>query len=411
MTLPKGLIVNLYYMNQQIAKLYHLSQKESRLIIGLMSGTSLDGLDIALCKVTGSGVDTQLELKEFVTLDYEDKFRTNIRKIFAKKEINQQDLCGIHPFVGITHASLINKALQKWGIANDEIDLIASHGQTVYHAPQILTKDYDLPNSTLQIGDGDHVAVHTGIITISDFRQKHIATGGEGAPLAAYGDFLLFTDRLENRILLNIGGISNFTFLPASGSNHKAFATDLGPGNTIMNQYMLAHFGQEMDRDSLIAKKGTINGVLLAALADEEFLSLDFPKTTGPELFNLDYLVKKQQQSNTLELAKEDVMATLNAFSAAAMVQGIKTVCSGLENVAIYVSGGGIHNPLLMENIKKQLPQIKVSSIADIDMNPDAKEACLFALLANETVAGDPYNVNNIKDSPAVCMGKISFPE
>lgn len=398
-------------MNPQIQKLYHISQKDNRLIIGLMSGTSLDGLDIALCKISNAGSNTRLELLKFTTMNYEINFRSNVRKIFSKKEINQQELCGINAYVGITHAKLINKALENWGIPNENIDLIASHGQTVYHAPQILTKDYNLPNSTLQIGDGDHIAVHTGIITISDFRQKHIAAGGEGAPLAAYGDYLLFTHDTENRILLNIGGISNFTFLPNNSSYLKAFATDLGPGNTIMNQYMLEHYGEEMDRDSIIAKKGQINQNLLTALLEEEFLSLDFPKTTGPELFNLRYLINKQEQSETLNLPQEDVMATLNAFSAQAIINGITKVSQGLDNVAVYVSGGGLHNPLLMENIKKQLPFVKIKSISEIDMNPDAKEACLFALLANETIAGSSRNVTNIKDSPAVCMGKISLPQ
>lgn len=397
-------------MNSQIEKLYNIGKKNNRLILGLMSGTSLDGLDIALCKISNSGTDTQLELLQFETLDYAEEFRTYIRKIFAKKDIYQQDLCGINAYVGITHANLINKALEKWNITAETIDLIASHGQTVYHAPQILTKDYSLPNSTLQIGDGDHIAVNTGIITISDFRQKHIAAGGEGAPLAAYGDYLLFTDEVEHRILLNIGGISNFTFLPNSLSNLQAFATDLGPGNTIMNQYMKKYFDLEMDIDAKVAKEGKVHKGLLDALSDEEFLALEFPKTTGPELFNLTYLENKQRDSNTSNLSKEDVMATLNAFSAQAMIDGIKRVITNLDNVAIYVSGGGLHNPLLMDNIRDGLPNVTVTSIDAIAMNPDAKEACLFAILANETVAGTPENVVNIKDSPAVCMGKISFP-
>lgn len=397
-------------MNPQIAKLYQIGLKENRLILGLMSGTSLDGLDIALCEIRGNGFGTILKIREFVTMDYNEEFRINIRKIFAQKQINQQDLCGINAYIGIIHAQLINKALAEWGVSNAHIDLIASHGQTVYHAPQILTKDYSLPNSTLQIGDADHIAVHTGIITISDFRQKHIAAGGEGAPLAAYGDYLLFTADTENRILLNIGGISNFTFLPNSSSKLKAFATDLGPGNTIMNQYMFRHYSEEMDRDSKVAKQGKVHPALLAALLTEDFLDLDFPKTTGPELFNLDYLIHKQEETNTTNLSKEDIMATLNAFSAKAIVNGINKVTNGLENVAVYVSGGGLHNPLLMENIRKELPTMKIDSIAAIDMNPDAKEACLFALLANETIAGEPNNVRNIKDSPAVCMGKISLP-
>lgn len=397
-------------MNNQILKLYTISQKNNRLILGLMSGTSLDGLDIALCKIKNNGIETQLELIQFETFDYEDDFRNNVRKIFAKRQIDQQELCGINAYIGQVHAELINKALEKWNIAPSEIDLIASHGQTVYHAPQILTKDYSLPNSTLQLGDADHIAVKTGIITISDFRQKHIAAGGEGAPLAAYGDYLLFTDQTENRILLNIGGISNFTFLPHSDSELKAFATDLGPGNTIMNQYMKKHSNVEMDRDALIASEGEVNYELLTALMKEEFLTLEFPKTTGPELFNLAYLEEKQLSTNTGNLSEEDVMATLNAFSARAIIDGILKVSEGLDNIAVYVSGGGLHNPLLMQNIKNGLSQHKVTSIDDISMNPDAKEACLFAVLANETIAGSPNNVKNIKDSPAICMGKISLP-
>lgn len=375
-----------------------------------MSGTSLDGLDIALCKIQGSGFDTKLDILHFETLPYEDQFRTYIRKIFAKNIINQQDLCGINPYVAITHSRLINQALAQWGIDPLKVDLIASHGQTVYHAPQTLTKDYNLPNSTLQIGDGDHIAVHTGIITLSDFRQKHIAAGGEGAPLAAYGDFLLFTDTTENRILLNIGGISNFTFLPNRGSSRQGFATDLGPGNTMMNQYMFEHFGLEMDINAMKAKAGKVNDRLLLHLLREDFLDLDFPKTTGPELFNLSYLQRKIEESNVDKLSHEDIMATLNIFAAKAMAQGIRKVTEGLDNIAVYVSGGGIHNPLLMKNISTELPTVKVASIDEIEMNPDAKEACLFAVLANEAVAGSPENVSGLKDSPPVCMGKVSFP-
>src|SRR5690606_37492848 len=217
-----------------------------------------------------------------------------------------------------------NQALKSWRISAAEIDCIASHGQTVYHAPQSLTKDLGWPNSTLQIGDGDHIAVHTGIITLSDFRQKHIAAGGEGAPLAAYGDYLLFSHPTENRFLLNIGGISNFTFIPNQYSELKAYATDLGPGNTLMNQFMKAHFGVEMDKDATTAKKGSVHNGLLEQLLSEEFLSLDFPKTTGPELFNLSYLRKAQQKSGTLELSAQNVMATLNRFSAQAVVNAIQ---------------------------------------------------------------------------------------
>ncbi|WP_223584029.1 anhydro-N-acetylmuramic acid kinase [Sphingobacterium sp. GVS05A] len=398
-------------MNPQIEKLYQIALKKERFIIGLMSGTSLDGLDIALCRIENAGKTTKISLEKFITMDYEDIFRTKVREIFAKRTIDQQLFSGLNAYVGITHANLINQALESWNISATEIDCIASHGQTVYHAPQSLTKDLAWPNSTLQIGDGDHIAIHTGIITLSDFRQKHIAAGGEGAPLAAYGDYLLFSHPTENRFLLNIGGISNFTFIPSHQSNLEAYATDLGPGNTMMNQYMKAHFDQEMDRDAMIAKKGTVNGPLLEQLLAEEFLTLEFPKTTGPELFNLDYLKEAQKRSETLDLSAEDIMATLNRFSAQAMINGIRRQALGLANFSVYISGGGLHNPLLFGYIKANLPDIKVESFATLGVDPDAKEAVLFALLANETLTGNKSNVEHIKDSPAVCMGKISLPE
>ncbi|NGM60992.1 anhydro-N-acetylmuramic acid kinase [Sphingobacterium sp. SGG-5] len=395
-------------MNRQISNLYTISKKSNRLIIGLMSGTSLDGLDMALCRIHGSGVETTLELLNFETKTYTDDFRTEIREVFAKSHIDHQKLCGLHAYVGRVHAQFVQEALISWNICSQEVDLIASHGQTVFHAPQSWTNDNTLPNSTLQIGDGDHIAVHTGIITVSDFRQKHVAAGGEGAPLAAYGDYLLYNDDTENRILLNIGGIANLTFLPHRHSTASAFATDLGPGNTIMNQYVSHYLGKDMDENGTMAAKGHVNHDLLKNLFDEPFFLLDFPKTTGVELFNLDYFHAKMRG---LHLRHDDILATLNAFSAQSIYQGIQQIATEGASTSVYCSGGGIHNTTLMNHIRNGLSkEINLRDITALGMNPDAKEACLFALLANETVAGNPENVRYIKDSPAICMGKISFP-
>lgn len=396
-------------MNKGIAKLAKIGQKEERLIIGLMSGTSLDGLDVALCRITGAGTQSQLELLQFDTLDYHDAFRDGIRQVFAKRTIDQQSLSGLNAYVGSYHAELILQALAKWDLQAEDIDLIASHGQTVFHAPQSLTHDSSYPNSTLQIGDGDHIAVKTGIICVSDFRQKHIAAGGEGAPLAAYGDYLLFSSAQENRFLLNIGGISNFTFLPQLGTSAKAYASDLGPGNTLMNQLMHREFQQEMDRNAEVALAGQVHQELLAALMTHPFFALDFPKTTGPELFNLDYVAQCQTASQSTNLTVPDLMATLNRFSAETIKAGIQRASAGLANKKIYVSGGGLHNPMLYRQLQEAFPG-EVESFQVLNLNPDAKEACLFAILANETLAGDPSHVTQIKDSPAVCMGKISLP-
>jgi len=396
-------------MNPCIAKLSDIARKEDRLIIGLMSGTSLDGLDVALCRISGDGNHSKIQLIKFDTLDYEDSFRARIREVFAKRSVDQQVLCGLNAYIGDTHATLVLKALKNWDINPQEVDLIASHGQTVYHAPQSFTGDTSLPNSTLQLGDADHIAVKTGIICLSDFRQKHIAAGGEGAPLAAYGDYLLFSSQEENRILLNIGGISNFTFLPKIGSERMAYATDLGPGNTMMNQYMAKHFNLEMDENAELAKKGKLNELLYVELQKEAFLTLGFPKTTGPEVFNLDYLDAALKRTTITGVSHADIMATLNRFSAHTMIKGIQEATKGLNGFKVYVSGGGLHNPLLWNQLEEAFPG-QIESFQRLGLNPDAKEACLFAILANETVAGTAKSISRIKNSPAVCMGKISLP-
>ncbi|MBK8520445.1 MAG: anhydro-N-acetylmuramic acid kinase [Ferruginibacter sp.] len=397
-------------MNPGIQKVYDIANKPGRLIIGLMSGTSLDGLDIALCKIEGYGQDTKMELLKFETISYTDDFKNEVRHVFSKKEIDLEKLCLLHPWIALQHAGMINTCLQKWHIKSADVDLIASHGQTIYHAPQRLHQQQKFGNATLQIGDGDHLAVATGIITISDFRQKNIAAGGEGAPLAVYGDHILFSKKDEDRILLNIGGIANFTFLP--GNDEHILCTDVGPGNTLMDAYMQEQFpGNSYDMDSLVAKAGTVHERLLAALKEHDFFKQAFPKTTGPELFNLLYLQQAKQTSNAASLSPQDTMATLNRFTADMIVVAIKDCLKDKTKIKIFSSGGGIHNPLLMQHLKEQLPGCTFLSTADTGLNPDAKEAVLFALLANECICND-VSANTIKSPgiPAVAMGKISFP-
>ncbi len=399
-------------MNPQIQKLYDITNKPKRQIIGLMSGTSLDGLDIALCRVEGNGPDTKLEVLNFETISYSVDYKNEIKTVFSKKEIDLEKLCLLNPWIALHHAGLINSSLQKWNIKKEEVDLIASHGQTIYHAPQHLHRQQKFGNATLQIGDGDHLAAATGIITISDFRQKNIAAGGEGAPLAVYGDHLLFSKKGEDRILLNIGGIANFTFLPGRDEIEKIICTDVGPGNTLMDAFVQQQFpGKFYDTDAAIAKKGTINDSLLAALKEDNFFMQPFPKTTGPELFNLHYLKKAKQKSNTISLSAEDTMATLNKFAADQIVYAITICIKDKNGIKIFGSGGGIHNPLLLQHLKEQLPGCSLHTTAELGINPDAKEAVLFALLANECVCGDVSDFENAaKGILPVSMGKISFP-
>lgn len=397
-------------MHQNIQKLYDLAKKTSRKVLGLMSGTSLDGLDIALCELTGSGRSTTLNLLEFTTVPYGSALKEEILSVFSKSSVSLEKLCLLHPWIALQNAAMINATLQQWGIAAHEVDLIASHGQTIYHAPKSLHPNDVFGPATLQIGDGDHLAVHTGIITISDFRQKHIAAGGEGAPLAVYGDYLLCTDTDEHRLLLNIGGIANYTYLPANGRLDQVFSTDTGPGNTMMDAYMRKYLNQEYDKDGLVAKQGVINEFLLKAMKQDSFFNLPLPKTIGPELFNLAFIERAQIASNTSGLSHQDIMATLNKLSADAIVDAIQAFVPQKDKFTMYTSGGGMHNPVLIEHLKNSLPNTQIASSNSIGIHPDAKEAILFAMLANECVAGTPLYAGGNATKLPVTMGKISFP-
>jgi anhydro-N-acetylmuramic acid kinase len=382
-------------MNADIEKLYTIARKPARYILGLMSGTSVDGLDLALCLCTGSGPGTRVEVTHFETVPYDDLEKLTL----------------LHAWVALQHAAIINQTLEKWGVNKEEVDLIASHGQTIYHAPQTLHRQPGFGNATLQIGDGDHLAVYTGIITLSDFRQKHIAAGGEGAPLAVYGDYLVFGSKTENRIMLNMGGIANFTWLPAGCQTNEIFCTDTGPGNTIMDAYVKKYFnGMRFDSEGKIAASGTVDEQLLATLLADAYFQLPFPKTTGPEWFNLAFLEKAQQQSGASSLSHEDVMATLNAFTAHSIAGAVSIVCSPQHSATVFASGGGMHNTRLMQTLGQLLPFCRFTDTRDLEVHPDAKEAVLFALLANECLAGGATTAGSSGFLP-VKMGKISLPQ
>ncbi|MBO2010767.1 anhydro-N-acetylmuramic acid kinase [Hymenobacter negativus] len=402
-------------MNAHLTRLHHLASQPSRHIIGLMSGTSLDGLDVALCRLDGHGAGTQLVLEQFHTVPYDEDTKARIRQVFAREQVSLEYLTLLNAWLGQLHARAVLDCLKIWQINPAEVDLIASHGQTVYHAPQHQHQRPDFAlNATLQIGDGDHVAVGTGIITLSDFRQKHVAAGGEGAPLAAYGDFLLLSSTDEERLLLNLGGIANFTYLPrADGDARTAFSTDTGPGNTLLDATIRAHRPElAYDEDGRLALAGRVHEGLLAALLDHPFFAAPLPKTTGPELFGPAYLEAAQQRSATLDLCLEDMLATLVELSAVGVARAARAAfASRPAPVAIYTSGGGAHNPALLEALGRHLPEARFASTDILGIPGDAKEAILFAVLANEAVAGQPVAIGAGRQRvPAVGMGKVSFP-
>ena len=389
-------------MNANIEALYRTAGKHERTILGLMSGTSLDGLDIAVCTFSGSGTHTKLNVAHYTTVPYTEDFKAAVRKIFSIRAVDLEAVTLLHAHIARVHATMVLSALESWKLSAASIDVIASHGQTIYHAPKFLhpTSGYD--NATLQIGDGDILSTATGIITISDFRQKHIAAGGEGAPLALFGDSILFASETENRVLLNMGGIANFTYLPA-GQTTEIISTDLGPANTLIDSYVKANYnGLSYDANGEIASTGTINEGFVNEVLAHPFFNAAFPKTIGPELFNLDFIANALKTAGIVLMAHQDMVASLSYITARVIADGIhKVVGDDNLELVIYASGGGIHNAYIMQQLQNMCPGASFKNLETLGVHPDAKEAVLFAVLANEALAG----------SPTLSMGKISFPQ
>ncbi len=400
-------------MNQSIQLLTQIASKRNRKIVGLMSGTSLDGLDIALCNITGTGRDTVLELEHFRTCSYPPDVVAHLREIVSVNTIPQQELCLAHSWLANYHADRVLETLADWGVEPTNIDCIASHGQTTYHAPVVKHQQKGLPNATLQIGDGDHLARKTGILTISDFRQKHTAAGGEGAPMVSLVDRLLYTDPVEDRFLLNLGGIANFSFLPSRSSEARYMTTDTGPGNTLINAAVYRHYDMEYDTDGEIAASGTVQTELLSEMKREPYFREPFPRSTGPELFNLEWIEDKKRSADIDDLESRDLVATLTWLTAETIADAIRSVTDNLEESkpVLYMSGGGMHNKTLVKWLDELLEEMQLESFELIGYNPDAKEAASFAVLANETLAGDGFIIDPKQGTQKrVNFGKISFP-
>ena len=402
-------------MNPSIKKLAAIAKKESRKIIGLMSGTSLDGLDIALCTISGSGRDTTVNTERFTTKTYRDEIKNMLKQISSVEDVKLREVCYQHTLLGTLHARMILEALNEWIVEPGEIDCIASHGQTIYHLPARDITDERRPvNSTLQIGDGDQIAAITGILTISDFRQKHTAHGGEGAPMAALVDRWMFADEHEYRILLNIGGIGNFTTLPPKNTGNSAsFTTDTGPGNTLIDKLTQKWYEKPYDADADIARSGAIHEDLLYEMLRDEWFSGSGSKSTGPEYFSVEWVQKKVSNIGLVfeRLKPKDLIATVTELSAVTIAKSIAGQTGAGSQAVIYVSGGGAHNPQLMQRLSELLPDIAVKNFSDLGYNPDAKEAVIFAVLANEMLAGEGFEFDSdTEEKQKLNFGKISFP-
>lgn len=399
------------FMNTSVNHLANIAEKKERIILGLMSGTSMDGLDLALCRVAGHGMETTVDLLEFSTVSYPEDLQKELKKIVSVSQCNLEDVCLMNSCMADFTVQAIREALDAWGRKPASVDCIASHGQTIYHAPKSKHQRSGFPHATLQIGDGDHIAHGTGILTISDFRQKHTAAGGEGAPMVALVDRVLFNDPVHAQLLLNIGGIANFTYLPKASSGEYSITADTGPGNTLLDEAARQLLDQPFDDEGRAARRGEVNQSLLDALKSNPYFDLELPKTTGPERFNWTYVQNARQSAEVKDLSPDDMLATLTAFTADTIARAVRNIHPNTEDLRVLASGGGIHNTFLMECLEERLPGATFQSFGETYFNPDAKEAVCFAVLANETLSGKGFYIDPSNQTEKVNFGKISFPD
>jgi len=383
---------------KRIARLY---EKNEKLIVGLLSGTSADGIDVALVRVRGHGLATEAETLAFRTEPFPAIHR---ERIVALGKADAETICRYNFILGELFAKAALALLDDAGVPREAVDLVGSHGQTVVHIP----RGPHERGATLQIGEGDVIAERIGAPVVSDFRTRDVAAGGEGAPLAAYVDYLLFHREGPPRLTLNLGGIGNLTLV--SETIEEVFAFDTGPANMPMDEAvrLLTHGAERFDRDGKRAADGRVDQNLLAKLMSHSYLALPPLKTTGREMFGEDFVLPLLRSKGAS--TAHDVIATLTAFTAHSIARAItEFVLPRHQPLEMLVSGGGVHNPVLMMHLKHLLPMMAVRPLNEVGIDPDAKEALLFAILANETIHGNPNNLPGATGAQwPVVLGKIS---
>jgi anhydro-N-acetylmuramic acid kinase len=352
----------------------------AELYLGLMSGTSADGIDAALVRFEGSGATLRCELVHARTLPWDAALRGPLIALGQGADSVSLDQLGmLDSRTAMAFADAALALLEDAGIPRGRVRAIGSHGQTIRHRP------HADPPFTWQLGDGNVIAERSGITTVADFRRRDVAAGGHGAPLMPAFHAALLGSPHEDRAVLNLGGIGNFTLLPAAG-DVRGF--DTGPANALMDGWCERHTGQAYDASGAFAASGQIDAALLARLLAEPWFALPPPKSTGREQFHLDWL---QARLGSAPLAPADVQATLLELTARTVADALQMTQPTTRRVL--VCGGGVRNPALMARLCAHLPQAVVESTAVHGLDPDYVEAMGFAWLARETLAGRPGNL------------------
>lgn len=386
-----------------LEKLQSLRNKKEKLAVGLMSGTSLDGLDAALMRINGSGLDTRISLVDFQTYPYEDSLRSDILNC-CENHADTRDICRMNFLLGEVFAKGVIRICKDNGISLQELDFVGSHGQTIYHIPG---------NSTLQIGEAAVISEMTGAVTVADFRVRDVAAGGQGAPLVPYTEYILYHHRTKGRALQNIGGIGNVTVIPADSGIDDVYAFDTGPGNMMIDccTALMTNGRENFDKDGRYASLGKVSEDMLKELMSHPFINKVPPKATGREEFGDGFTRSIVNKYTASGLSFYDALATLTMFTAKSISQSYKNHAFSKHRIdEIIIGGGGSHNKTLMKMLKEDFKDIPVITQEDLGFSSDAKEAIAFGILANEVINGCTNNLPAVTGAKKpVIMGKISF--
>ena len=390
--------------------------KEVRHVVGMMSGTSVDGVDAALVEISGTDSEPKVKLLAFENKPYPPQVREKIFSLFTPANATVDKVGYMNFLLGEIYAKSALSVIEKAGMKPEEIDVIGSHGQTIWHAPIPESPDGIPVAYTVQIGEGSVIAERTGILTVSDFRVADMAAGGQGAPLVPFSEYLLYRREKETILLQNIGGIGNMTVMPAGAKPRDVFAFDTGPGNMIIDAVISAVTGGEKTYDAggETAAKGRVCDALLDILKEEPYYRQPLPKTTGREHFGVQYTEKILSWWKENPIPVEDLLATVTDLTAYSIADAYERyVLPKYRASEIIVGGGGSYNATLLRFMKERFAPhgVAVRTQEDLGLSSDAKEAVAFALMADCCMRGKANTLPSVTgaEHPAV-MGKISQP-
>jgi anhydro-N-acetylmuramic acid kinase len=386
---------------------------KSTLVLGMMSGTSADGIDVALARVSGAPPKLSAKLLGHTSVKFPSALRKEILRVAEQQPITAGNLSQLNFRLGKIFADAALLACRHFRVPASKIALIGSHGQTIFHQGRPLPYFGSPTASTLQIGEPSVIAARTGITTISDFRPADIALGGQGAPLVPYADYLLYRHAKLGRVSLNLGGIANITVLPSAAKPQQVFAFDTGPANMLIDA-LVSHFTRgrrRFDENARLASQGRSFPALLDELLRDPYLKLPPPKSTGREYFGRDYVKKLLALGRRARAKPNDLIRAATIFTALSVVDALnRFVLPRIKIQQLIVSGGGAHNPLILAQLSAALPGIELLPSSRFGIPEDAKEAYAFGLLAYETFHHRSANLPSATGAcdPAI-LGKISY--